>query len=177
MIFIAGVHGVGKTYTCNQLKKDFVVYSASGLIEQYSKIHYSGYKKAYNIENNQRHLINIVGQMESHGEKFILDGHFCLFNADGEVEKISYEIIRQLHIEGIILIWDKEDIIQKRIQMRERKSDLLTLYEIVNLQEQEINYAQNVAQTLNIPLALINASNEDDIFKCEHFITSLWEDK
>lgn len=176
MIFIAGVHGVGKSYICNQLKKDFTIYSASGLIEQYGKIQYYSYKKVYNIGNNQSYLVNAVKQKEKHGEKFILDGHFCLFNANNEVEKISLNIFEQLLIEGIILVWDKEGIIWERIQNREKKTNLLTVYEIAELQEQEIEYAQIVAKELNVPLVHVNASDKNAVLLCRQFISTLFED-
>lgn len=175
MIFITGVHGVGKTYICRQLAQDIIVYSASKLIEQYVQIRYNGYKKAYDLDDNQNYLIYAVNQKENEGEKFILDGHFCLFNANGDIERISYEVFNKLNIEGIILLWSEEETIQKRIQQREKKSEILSLYEIFELQKQEMEYAKEVALKLNIPLILIDTNAETTVPKCKQFIAELWK--
>lgn len=174
MIFMAGVHGVGKTYVCHQLKQNMIVYSASELIEQYGKIRYNGYKKVFDIEDNQNYLVDAVKQIGKQGNEFILDGHFCLFNSDGDVEKIPYVVFKKLCIEGIILLCDKAEIIQRNVQKREGGLDRLELQKISEIQEQEIEHAKNVSQELNIPLAIINTSDKDAISKCRQFIATLW---
>lgn len=174
MVFVAGVHGVGKTYICQQLKQDMVVYSASELIEQYGKIRYNGYKKVYGIGANQNHLVNAVRQKEKNGKEFILDGHFCLFNASGDVEKVPYMVFEKLNMEGIVLFWNREEVIQRNVQKREGNLDVLKSHQISELQELEIKYAKDVAQELNIPLVVINTSDEDAVTKCRQFIAELW---
>lgn len=176
MIFVAGVHGVGKTYICQQLKQNLIVYSASELIEQYSKIRYNGYKKVYGIEENQNHLVNAVRQKENQSREFILDGHFCLFNADGDVEKIPYAVFKKLNMEGIILFWNREEIIQRNVLKREGNSDTLKLHKISELQKLEIEYAKDVAQELDIPIATINTSDKDAVSKCRQFISKIWRE-
>lgn len=175
MIFVAGVHGVGKTYLCHQLKKNMIVYSASELIEQYGKIRYNGYKKVCDIETNQNYLVDAVKQKEKQGREFVLDGHFCLFNAAGDVEKIPRAVFKELNIEGIILFWDKEEKIQRNMLKREGDSDKLKLHKIRELQEMEMEYARDIAQQLDVSLAIINASDEDAVSKCRQFIAVLWK--
>lgn len=175
MIFLGGVHGVGKTYISYFLKDEINIFSASKLIEEYTKIQYGGYKKAYNIKNNQDCLVKAVMKKEEEGENFILDGHFCLFNVEGRVERISFEFYKRINVQGIIVLYDDEKEIERRIRIREHNSSTLTVDEITELQKEEIKYAKYIASRKKIPIEIIDCSNPNNIAKCRHFIHAIME--
>ncbi len=90
MIFISGVHGVGKSYFCDMVKTETGIesYSASTLITQKEHSGFSKDKLIPDIDDNQQYLLQAVSELRDSGENFILDGHFCLLNASGEITRI-----------------------------------------------------------------------------------------
>lgn len=82
MIFISGIHGVGKTFFCNLVKKEAGIetYSASALITQKKHAGFSKDKLISDIGSNQHYLLQAVDELKSSGHNFILDGHFCLLD-------------------------------------------------------------------------------------------------
>lgn len=89
IIFISGIHGVGKNYIANILKKysKINVYSASDLIKKYSEMDTDINKKVFNIESNQQNLISSINIFVK-DELFILLGHFCLFDKHYRIKKL-----------------------------------------------------------------------------------------
>lgn len=84
MIFISGVHGVGKSYFCDMVKQaiDINAYSASTLISKKKKSGFSSDKLIPDIDDNQQYLLQAVNELRAAEGNFILDGHFCLLNAE-----------------------------------------------------------------------------------------------
>ena len=82
MIFVSGIHGVGKTYFCNMIKEKLGIrnFSASQLIAEKRKRNFSVDKCVSDIDDNQLFLLDAINELRQAGEEFILDGHFCLFN-------------------------------------------------------------------------------------------------
>lgn len=62
MIFVGGIHGVGKIYFCEQIKKSlgFDYYTASQLIERQRGVQFDIDKKVTNINSNQVLLIEAL---------------------------------------------------------------------------------------------------------------------
>ena len=80
MIFLSGVHGVGKSYFCRLAKEVTGIesYSASELIAQKRQIEFSQNKFILDIENNQPSLLQAVAELMAIDHNFILDRNFCL---------------------------------------------------------------------------------------------------
>lgn len=91
MIFISGIHGVGKTFFCNLVKKETGIetYSASALITQKKHAGFSKDKLISDIGSNQHYLLQAVDELKSSGHNFILDGHFCLLDTYGVISRIA----------------------------------------------------------------------------------------
>ncbi|MCZ9981683.1 hypothetical protein OFR20_09155 [Brachyspira hyodysenteriae] len=89
IIFISGIHGVGKNYIANIIKEYLTinVYSASDLIEKYSKMDTDIDKKVLNIDANQQNLISSIDIFVK-DKLFILLGHFCLFDKHYNIKKL-----------------------------------------------------------------------------------------
>ena len=76
MIFISGVHGVGKSYFCDMVKQaiDINAYSASTLISKKKKSGFSSDKlPARDIDDNQQYLLQAVYELRAAEGNFILD--------------------------------------------------------------------------------------------------------
>ncbi|WP_338946726.1 AAA family ATPase [Fusobacterium canifelinum] len=147
IIFIAGIHGVGKTTFCKkyELKN---VYTASELIKNYKII--DG-KLTKNIFENQDILIEAISQIKE--EKIYLDGHLCLLDFSGKIKELPLELYKKLNILEIILLISTPFKIQERLNKRDK-----TIYNVELLkkfQEKEIERAKYIAQELNIKLTIL----------------------
>ena len=171
MIFISGIHGVGKSYFCNLVKDatGIPAYSASDLIAAKKKTEFAKEKFIPDIDNNQQYLLLAVNELKSARKNFILDGHFCLLNASGKVQRIAYETFTTLKPEAIVLLTEKPEIISAR--RRERDKIEVTCQSIENFQQQERNYALEVADSIDAKIFISKGAN--DLVQAIEFIKSL----
>lgn len=65
MIFISGVHGVGKSYFCDKVKEniDIDTYLASSLISERKQAAFSSDKLIPDIDDNQKYLLAAVTEL------------------------------------------------------------------------------------------------------------------
>lgn len=150
VVFVSGVHGVGKGYLCSQINNEIKlpVFSASALIKSVKNKEIDINKKVVDSDDNQNHLIKALSSLNVDSKHIILDGHFCLF--DGEkVIKISIDIFESLPIEAIITMTDLPEKIHSRLQSRDGES--LDISVIDQLQNEEIALSEFVAQHLGVP--------------------------
>ena len=89
MIFISGIHAVGKGYFCGLVKKELGIeaYSASDLIAKARNAGFSSDKLVADIEENQQYLLAAVQELRESGTDFILDGE--LNNACTNPDKMT----------------------------------------------------------------------------------------
>lgn len=161
IIFVAGVHGVGKTTFCDELKTKLKIpsYSSSDLIKAYNSELEFPDKKIKEIKTNQDALLHSIQQnvIES---RLLLDGHFVLLNKNGSIQKIPLETFQTLNPICIILLTENPIKIQNRLD--NRGANNLSVDEIQSLQESEILYAKEVSTLLNINLHILE-NNEQKI--------------
>lgn len=169
-IFVAGVHGVGKTTFSNQLtvKLNLTHYSASQLIRDYNSKLFFVDKCVTDVESNQDVLINSVLQNVSE-DLYILDGHFTLLKKDNIIEKIPKSTFEKLCITKVILLLEHPIIIYHRIKDRD-KNTILSLEKIEKMQQCELDYAKEVCNCLNIPLIILENSSEAKNFLNEEIL-------
>ena len=160
MIFVTGIHGVGKTTFCYKLAKEkkCMAYSASELISR--KIHkiYTE-KKVDSIDQNQKYLINAVNSIYEKEKEFILDGHLCLLDENGNIKQIKKEVFKLLNIDLLIVIVDKPELIQDRLRARS-KIDWNVEF-IKEFQNREVHYAQRLSRELDIDCIIYNEQTSD----------------
>ena len=157
LIFVAGVHGVGKTTFCNSLitcDPSFNHLSASRLIKNYKKDAFSPDKQVIDVDNNQDILINAYNAFNHEKDFTLLDGHFCLFDENFVPSIIPEQTFANLNIATIILLTSSTATILKRMVARD--DNYLSPESISNLQDAEIETAQKTAEKLDIPLILIS---------------------
>lgn len=171
MIFISGVHGVGKSYFCDMVKREVSIntYSASALITEKKKSGFSSDKLIPDIDDNQQYLLDAVDELRSSEQNFILDGHFCLLNAEGIVTRIPPETFTTLKPEAIILLTEDPEVIASR--RKERDGRNVSVDGIKVFQDEEKNYALEVAESIGSQLFISQVV--DDLENAISFIKTL----
>lgn len=154
MIFVGGIHGVGKTYFCSELSRKLNIphYSSSHLIAEQKKQKFSSVKLESQINKNQDYLFNALKQLDNINF-FILNGHFCLLNSKGNITKISKGTFIKLSPKRIIVLIDKPENISKKLFERDNK-----IYDpnlLKDFQNEELNHAKNIANILEIDFDVI----------------------
>lgn len=158
VIFVAGIHAVGKTTVCKLVSEEFGIphFSASQIIkgEKSSAVDEKS-KLVADVDDNQRLLIQGVSRILESGH-FLLDGHFTMRRkSDGGIEVIHADVFRELHIGGVVLYTDHPAEISKR--MHARDGVLQSVEMLKSHQDAEIAHAKHVAATLDVPLAILQA--------------------
>lgn len=170
MIFISGVHGVGKSYFCNMVKQAINInaYSASTLISEKKKSCFSSDKLIPDINDNQQYLLQAVEELRAAEGNFILDGHFCLLNAEGNVQRIVFDTFTTLKPEAILLLTEEPKTIAERRQSRDNRE--VSVESIKEFQDSEETYAKEVAEAIGAKLFISKGSS--DLEKAIEFIKS-----
>ena len=171
MIFLSGVHGVGKSYFCEQIKRkiDIETYTASDLISAEKEEFFSSDKHNKDIDDNQKHLLNAVRKLDSKESKYLLDGHFCLLNENGQITRIDSDTFTNLKPDAIILLTETPEIIAERRKTRDNIN--CNIDEITEFQNEEIAYAEEVAKLLSVKLIISHGA--DDLNAIVDFIRNL----
>ena len=161
LIFIGGIHGVGKSYFCEQITKQtgLKAYSASKLISELKQEQFKSDKLIADIGGNQNYLLDAVEKISD--KEYLLDGHFCLLNSSGEVERVPLDTFKQLPIKAIVIIYDDVEKIVDRLNTRDGVSHSKITFK--KFQNEEIAYAKELADLLCVPFVPHNCvSNIDD---------------
>lgn len=164
VIFICGIHGVGKSTLCRQIKEklDIDNFSASSLIKEYNESFIQRDKVVKNINENQDILIQAVLLKKQKYSKFILDGHVTLLT-EYNIEKIPFLVFEKLTINMCICITAPIDIIYER--RIDRDDMMISKEKIYEHQQQEIIYAKELSNNLKIPFYEIQYDNVDQLIK------------
>lgn len=160
IIFVGGIHGVGKTTICKKLSDELLIdhFSASDLISLLDSQKVKKDKRVENIQDNQSVLLEAVEHFLDKNKVCLLDGHFCLVNKDYSIQEVPIRIFEMLGIRKIILISDYEKEILDRLKMRDGRDYSLKF--IKEFQQKEICYANYIAKHIEAPIKVINISNE-----------------
>lgn len=163
VIFVAGVHGVGKTTACAYAMRSLGLahYSASGLIksEKANAIPAQG-KSVSDVEGNQALLIRGVEKAcVKHQGRIILDGHFTLLNSDGRIETVAVEVFRSLSLNGVVVYHDEPAAIAERLHRRDGESYRVDV--IARQQDSELAHAQFIVAELDLPIEILPAFDSD----------------
>lgn len=166
VIFVAGVHGVGKTTLCAGVasRMELTHRSASQLIREKKESAIARNSKTVaDIPGNQELLIEAVRRISQSGQTLLLDGHFALLNSAGKAQPLPTKVFADLGIDGIVLVHDRPSSIVAKL--RQRDGDLIGGNDIASLQAMEISRAKSVAVEWGLPLYQVNASDEPGFAK------------
>ncbi|VVE49549.1 hypothetical protein PCO31111_04638 [Pandoraea communis] len=150
-IFVAGMHGVGKTFlakpACERL--GLLHATASQLIrEERGTASWGTDKRSNAIDENQRALIAAVSRVRATGRTLLLDGHFVLRGSDGEPVLLAPEVFRDLGCVGVVLLEAKVEQIAPRL--RDRGDNSWTMQQIARFVAEESKHAEHVCSHLNL---------------------------
>lgn len=174
IIFVGGIHGVGKSTLCLKLCKKLNIdyLSASHLIKKYKK-RYSMQiadrgKSVKDIDNNQTILINALQEKIVPNNTYFLDGHFTLIDMKENIEAVPEAIFRQVAPKTIIVLVDKPKSILSRLMKRDQLKYNVKL--LSDMQKMELKLAKSIAKKLKIE---VHEVPYDDIRRFEKIITDL----
>ena len=141
-------------------------YTSSSLIEQRKKVSFSVDKKIIDINDNQNYLLLAVQELKTKNSFFVLDGHFCLLDIEGNITRIPEQTFIDLKPEAIVLLTEKEEIIAERRMNRDGIEIDLAITR--RFQEAEIGYAKEIAMRLGVPIKI--SKGVEDIQSTIEFI-------
>lgn len=121
IIFVAGVHGVGKTYLGVPAAKSMGIRhaTASQLIKEERGLQSWGEGKVVvDIDKNQAALISAVNRVRASGQTLLLDGHFVLRGENGAFSDINPQVFEDLQIGAVLLLQANADVVIERLQAR-----------------------------------------------------------
>lgn len=160
-VFVAGVHGVGKTYLCERAiaSQGFVHASASKLIkEQLALPEWNANKLVSDIDGNQRALIAAIQRYTEAKTPILLDGHFLLRDSSGELTEIKTDVFTSLNLSGVILLEKDAQTIRQQIASRDGHDQ--SLESLKAAMEVERSRAEVVCKELGLPLNVLLAPTE-----------------
>ena len=151
-IFIAGVYGTGKSTMCSVLSEMLHIpaFSASDLISAINGEQYGANKAVSDKNNNQILLAERVRQLTQENPKIILAGHFCIFNADNDVEVLPESVYPALNISRIILLETNIQTVISNLHRRDGKN--YPVKSVAVLLKKEREQSKRIAEQLNCPL-------------------------
>lgn len=161
VIFVAGIHGVGKTTLCAALAgTEGVVHKSAGqIIREADAAALSDSTKAVgDIDYTQHLLAHGVDRIRQEHRDLLLDGHFALVNGSGQVESIAKEVFEALTLDGIVLVHDSPREVYERLIARDDNS--FTLATLTELESVEAGTAEAIAKALEIPLVRVKAEDQ-----------------
>ena len=134
IVFVGGVHGVGKSTCCQEVaeRTGLQWLTASSLIkaeEQSAVAEHS--KVVLDAVRNQQLLVRSVRKRMKRGhDRVILDGHFTLFTLSGTIETIEIDVFIQLGLERIVVLRDDPSAICGRLRERDGQDWSISMVDI-----------------------------------------------
>lgn len=163
-IFVAGVHGAGKTFAtkpaCQKLR--LVHATASQLIkEERGQATWDGGKIVSDVHQNQAALITAVRRIRESGATLVIDGHFVLRRAPGIHERLPLDVFRALECSSVLLIRSPVQVLLERLHARQDMS--WTVAELFEFSRAEDAHSAEVAEVLGIPLKILDSPSVQDV--------------
>jgi adenylate kinase len=162
IIFIGGIHGVGKGTLCEKIASqlDLTHLSSSKLIK-WAEISSDKNKTVENIDETQNRLTSALNSFTKEKKEYLLDGHFCLLNSNNIPTVVPTETFIKINPIAIIIATEKEEIIQQRLKNRDNISNDLEL--LRKFQMKEIERGREIAKKMNIEIIISKGSLEEVI--------------
>lgn len=159
IIFIGGIHGVGKSTICKQVCAEFKInYLSASEILKWKDVSQNGKDKTIkDILFTQNLLLEGLKHIVDKKTFYILDGHFCLLDADKKIKNVpleTFELIKPILV-GVII----GDISEIQRRLTERDNKTYEFQSLNDMQTAERERGQLIATKLNIPF--IETHNHD----------------
>ena len=157
-IFVAGVHGAGKTFATKSVcqKLGLVHATASQLIkEERRQATWDDAKIVVDVDQNQAALISAARRIRERGAMLVIDGHFVLRRAPGTHERLPVDVFRALECSSVLLIRCPVPVLMERLHARQDMS--WTEAELAEFSKAEDAHSAEVAEILGIPLKTLDS--------------------
>jgi adenylate kinase len=157
VIFLAGVHGVGKGFLGAPVANELGIchLTASQLIrEEKGHASWSSDKRTSEPDDNQLALIRAVAKRRLGNQDLLLDGHFVLRDVSGKIIRLAQEVFSKLQLSSVILLTEDADTISQRLNERDGKA--MNTVAIEELNAEEARHAQEICCELNLPLSILH---------------------
>lgn len=163
IVFVGGIHGVGKTYLGAPAAEHLGIRhaTASQLIREVRGLQTWGAdKRVTAIDENQAALISAAARLRAEGSRLLLDGHFVLRDTNGCLTEVDVQVFRDLQIGAVMLLAVDIDVVMGRLH--ERGDHSWSASELRKLAIYEEAHARRVAKELRIPIQhLVSPTIED----------------
>lgn len=160
LIFLGGVHGVGKSTFAVELASALggAAVSASQLIRdaRQGQVNWTIEKHVTDIDRNQELLIAAVVERLRDGKLLVLDGHYVLKNAAGGIELLSINVFRALNPALFLVLIDRPESIAARRAGRDELVEDVAALEAMQVREKA--HAHYLGEKLSIEVLEIAAS-------------------
>jgi adenylate kinase len=170
ILFVGGVHGAGKSTISALLAQRLPAFhvTAGQLIRETARADYfvtiaPGSKTVANVEANQQLLLRGLEFYKTRiGPGIILlDGHFSLLSADGDVSMIPVSVFRAIAPIGVLLVETESVEIHRRLLNRDA-DQVPSLAVLALLANRERVQAQAVSTDLGIPMEVVRGDGPPD---------------
>lgn len=165
VIFLGGVHGVGKSTLAKELATAVAgeTISASQLIKEarQGNLTWDSEKRVSAIAENQKLLVAAFVGREWGSSIIILDGHFTLKDTTGEIERISLEVFEALSPLMLVVLTDNPDNIASRLEGRDGLQHDVSLLKRMQVAEKE--HAQLVGVKLGVDVIEMSINGVDGL--------------
>lgn len=168
MIFLGGVHGVGKTSMCDGISEQFnlKVASASAIIRAENEYPSPDSRTAVsNVGGNQELLIRGVRRLLSDDPaNYLIDGHFALRTLAGKIEAIDAGVFHSIGVSGLVCLVDDPHAIAQRLAARDGEDH--DVNKVAQLQTAELASAESVSRDLGLGLTVVQAFDRYAFIEC-----------
>ncbi len=171
IVFVGGVHGVGKSTFVNSIREkcpNMECLSCSTILKWENPAN----KEVKDVSETQNTLLSNLSYFIDQDKSYILDGHFCLLTEQGGIESVPIDVFEAISPSMIVVLEEKPTIICQRLA--ERDSCHYSLELITKIQEQELNSAIKVAESLGIPCVVCDRVNKSSVIQnVENYLNEL----
>lgn len=164
VIFVSGIHGVGKSTFCELITHDFNIphFSASDLIRSYkSNLIQDGTKLVKNVEENQKAFSHAVHEQLNKSQVLIIDGHFTLLTSENAITKIGQNTFEGISIVLILVLLENPHVIHNRLFRRDGHCPSIAM--LRKHQTLELQHAKAIATVIGIPILIAKSTSTEGI--------------
>lgn len=163
IVFMGGIHGVGKTYLGAPAAQHLGIRhaTASQLIREERGLQTWGAdKRVAGVDENQAALVSATTRLRVEGQRLLLDGHFVLRGINGSFSEVDVQVFRDLQIGAVLLLATEPDVVLNRL--RERGDHSWSELELRLFADCEEAHARRVSEELCLPLRhLVSPTREE----------------